>query len=170
MIAGRLLRLLAIPAPPALRRLPVVAADLAAGFPARWARYGRSIPAPIIEQASALARELAPSAGALLVNYDLHYADVLAAERAPWLVVDPKVVSGDPEYGIAQLLWRRLEEIKAHGGLDFHFKRLCEAAELDEQRSRAWTLVRCVDYWLWGLSVGLTADPARCAAISDWLV
>jgi len=30
--------------------------------------------------------------------------------------------------------------------------------------------VRCVDYWLWGLSVGLTEDPVRCQRIINWLV
>jgi hypothetical protein len=46
---------------------------------------------------------------------------------------------------------------------------LIEAAELDLERARLWTLVRCVDYWLWGRSIGLTEDPARCQAITDWL-
>jgi len=106
----------------------------------------------------------------LLVNYDLHYADVLAGTQEPWLVVDPKVVIGDPEYGLAQLLWTRLEDIQANGGLDRHFRLLVKAAALDEPLARVWTLLRCVDYWLWGLSVGLTEEPARCAVIVAWLV
>jgi hypothetical protein len=79
------------------------------------------------------------------------------------------VVIGDPEFGIAQLLWTRLEDIEAHGGLDHHFHVLIEAADLDLTLARAWTLVRCVDYWLWGLTVGLTYDPARCERIVSWL-
>jgi streptomycin 6-kinase len=94
---------------------------------------------------------------------------VLAGRREPWLVVDPKVVAGDVEFGVAQLLWRRLEDIEARGGLDRHFRILAEAAELDPDLARAWTVVRCVDYWLWGISVGLTDDPARCGIITDWL-
>jgi len=30
--------------------------------------------------------------------------------------------------------------------------------------------VRCVDYWLWGLGVGLTEDPAACDLIVGWLL
>jgi streptomycin 6-kinase len=105
-----------------------------------------------------------------MVNYDIHYADVLAGTREPWLVVDPKVVIGDPEFGVAQLLWRRLEDIQDEGGLDHHFRILTEAAELDPALTRAWTLVRCVDYWLWGVSAGLTYDPARCEVIVNWLI
>jgi streptomycin 6-kinase len=84
--------------------------------------------------------------------------------------VDPKVVAGDPEFGIAQLLWRRLEDIQAHGGLDRAFRALTDAAQLDPALARSWTRVRCVDYWLWGVSFGLTYDPARCEVILNWLV
>jgi streptomycin 6-kinase len=72
-------------------------------------------------------------------SYDLHDADVLAGTREPWLAVDSKVVRGDVEFGIAQLLWRRLEAIQAQGGLAYHFHRLLDAAQLDAQRARAWT-------------------------------
>jgi streptomycin 6-kinase len=168
-IAGGLLRRLAIPAPAGFRALGVMAADIARTLPARWEQFGRPMPRRTLDAARDLAAQLGPAAGRLLVNYDLHYADVLASAREPWLVVDPMVVVGDPEFGVAQLLWRRLEEQEAQGGPARHFSILVEAAALDEPLARAWTLVRCVDYWLWGLSVGLTYDPARCARILDWL-
>ena len=136
----------------------------------RWEQYGRPMPQRWVEQACELAVQLGTSCGNLLVNYDLHYADVLRGKREPWLVVDPKVVIGDPEFGIAQLLWCRLEDIEAKGGLDRHFRMLIEAATLDPVRARSWTLVRCVDYWLWALSVGLTHDPDRCETIVNWLI
>ncbi|HZO87683.1 MAG TPA: aminoglycoside phosphotransferase family protein [Chthonomonadaceae bacterium] len=168
-VAGHLLRRLAVPAPEGLARLKEVGGRLSETLPERWERYGRPMPRRQLEVACDLAVQLGASAGGLLVNYDLHYADVLAGEREPWLAVDPKVVVGDPEYGVAQLLWRRLEDMQAQGGLDRHFQALIEAAELDSDLARSWTLIRCVDYWLWGLSVGLTEDPARCKVILDWL-
>ncbi len=169
-IAGHLLRRLAIPAPGGLPLLYTVAGDLALNLPPRWELYGRPMPRRVLDQACDVAIQLGASTENLLVNYDLHYADVLASRREPWLAVDPKVVVGDPEFGAAQLLWRRLEEIEAEGGLDHHFHALAESAHLDHARARAWTLLRCVDYWLWGLSVGLTYDPARCERIVNWLV
>ncbi len=168
-IAGRLLRRLAIPAPTGIRPLRAVAGDLGRDLLERWERYGRPIPRRWLDQARDLASQLGAPGGRLLVNYDLHYADVLASTREPWLAVDPKVVAGDPEFGVAQLLWRRLEEIEARGGFHHHFHALTEAAELDPALARAWTLVRCVDYWLWGVSIGLTYDPARCERIIDRL-
>lgn len=170
VVAGHLLRRLAIQPPDGLRSLPTVAGELAQNLPERWERYGRPMPRRVLEQARDLAIQLGASTGSLLVNYDLHYDDVLAGTREPWLVVDPKVVVGDPEFGAAQLLWRRLEDIEAQGGLDRHFRVLAEAAQLDIALARDWTLIRCVDYWLWGVSVGLTYDPARCEIIINWLL
>ena len=89
--------------------------------------------------------------------------------REPWLAVDPMVVVGDVEYGVAPLLWWRLEDMLASGGLQRHFRSLVAAAELDVERARDWTLVRSVEYWLWGLDHGLTVDPSRCAFVSHWL-
>jgi streptomycin 6-kinase len=169
-IASRLLRRLAIPTPSGFRSLRLMAQDLCRTLPQRWEQYGRPMPQRWVEQACELARQLGTSSGNLLVNYDLHYVDVLRGKREPWLAVDPKVVIGDPEFGIAQLLWGRLEDIKANGGLDRHFRVLVEAAALDAVLARSWTLVRCVDYWLWALSVGLTHDPERCEAIVNWLI
>lgn len=168
-IAGRLLRRLSIQAPTGLRSLHTVTQTLHRTLPERWERYGRPMPHRLLEQACDRAIQLGASTQSLLVNYDLHYIDVLASKREPWLVVDPKVVVGDPEFGVAQLLWCRLEDMQAQGGLDRHFRMLTEAAMLDFERARSWTLVRCVDYWLWGLSVGLTEDPARCETILNWL-
>ncbi len=168
MIAGRLLRRLAIPAPENLRSLRDVAAELARTLPERWEQYGRPMPRRTLDLACEIAGQYQTSTR-LLVNYDLHYADVLSGTREPWLAVDPKVVAGILEYGPAQLFWCRLEDIQAQGGLARHFDALVEAAELDPELARAWTLVRCVDYWLWGLSAGLTYDPARCEVIVGWL-
>jgi streptomycin 6-kinase len=125
------------------------------------------MPRRVLDRARDLAGELGASAPDLLVIHDLHDADVLVGAREPWQAVDPKVVVGDPEYGVAQLLWRLLEDIEAHGGLGRQFRVLVEAAELDPTHARSWALVRCVDYWLWGVGVGLTEDPARRARIVD---
>jgi streptomycin 6-kinase len=40
---------------------------------------------------------------------------------------------------------------------------------LDFEKARRWALVRCIDYWLWGLEHGLTEDPKRCRRIVDAL-
>jgi streptomycin 6-kinase len=169
-IAGRLLRRLAVPAQGRFRSQDVVAAELARMLPSRWERYGASMPRSVLDRTLDALLRAGPASTSVLVNYDLTYDDVLGGRREPWLAVDPKVVIGNPEFGAAQLLWTRLEEIEAAGGLDRHFRTLCEAAELDEGLAHLWALVRCVDYWLWAVSAGLTTDPARCGIIVEWLL
>ncbi|HVC35572.1 MAG TPA: aminoglycoside phosphotransferase family protein [Chloroflexota bacterium] len=168
-VAGHLLRRLSVPAPSDLPLLKVVAERLSETLTERWDRLGRPMPRRLIDAARDSAVQLGPSAGSTLVNYDLHDGNVLAGDREPWLAIDPKVVVGDPEFGIAQLLWTRLEDLDRAGGLSRHFTALVDEAGLDLDRARSWTLVRCVDYWLWALSIGLTEDPARCEVITQWL-
>ena len=169
-IAGKLLRRLAIPDPGALPGLPEMAAEIAQSLEARWRQSGRALARKYIDLAYQYAVELGPQSQARMVNYDLHYLDTLAGEREPWLAVDPKVVIGDPEFGAAQLFWCRLEDIQAGGGLERGFNLLVDAGDLNHDLTRAWTIVRCVDYWLWGRSIGLTEDPARCEFILDTLI
>jgi streptomycin 6-kinase len=166
-VAGGLLRRLAIPDPGGLRRLTDVGPQFAQTIPERWERLGRPISRRWIDRASELARELGKSAGHLLVNYDLHYGNVLAGVREPWLVIDPKPIVGDLEFGLAQLVWRRIDDPRHPVGIQRTFDFLVERAALDSPLARAWTIVRCVDYWLWALSVGFTEDPLRCQAIVE---
>lgn len=168
-VAARLLRRLAVPAPAGLPRLGDVAPRLAAELPARWEELARPLPLELLDEACAVATLLGPAASERLVHYDLHDDNILAGTREPWLAIDPKVIAGDPEYGVAQLLWCRLDELDGPAELQRRLAAICAVAELDLQRTIAWSLVRCVDYWLWGLSVGLTEDPVRCATLTSWL-
>jgi streptomycin 6-kinase len=173
-VAGRLLRRLAVPVPAQWPARPVPglrqwALDLAAQLPELWRVTGRPFPERRLDAAVEVATALAPRAGGLLANRDMHYQNVLAGEREPWLVIDPKVMRGDAEFGLAPLLWRRLEEAGGPAGLRRRFDALVGEAGLDADLARGWTLLRAVDYQLWGLNLGLTEDPARCATVIDWL-
>jgi streptomycin 6-kinase len=165
VIAGRLLRRLAIPAPAQMRSVTALAARMAQWMPQRWEQFGRPFSRRLLEQVCEWTAQLGPASDRLMTDYDLYYTDVLAGRREPWLMIDPKAIAGDPEFSLAQLLWTRLEDMEAQRGLETHFRVLVEAAELDYELARTWTLIRCADYWLWGLTVGLTYDPARCEVI-----
>lgn len=168
-IAGHLLRRLALPAPADLPSLKAVAHQIAATLPERWEQQGHPMPRRVIDKAGDLIHALIPSTGNHIVNWDLQYANVLRAEREPWLVIDPQVLAGDVEYGIAQLLWWRLEDIEAQGGVSRALDTLVTSAELDSERAHAWAYVRTVDYWLSGLDAGLTIDPPRCQRVVEAL-
>lgn len=168
-VAGRLLRRLAIPAPAWARSLRRESESLRSDLPGRWQRAGRPFPRSLLERACRTIDDLAPDTADLLVDVDLHYRNVLAGQREPWLVIDPKVVAGDPEYAAAALLWQPFTAIRTRRDLDRMLSILTEAARLDAQKARAWTFVRVVDYWLWAVEQGLTKDPERCETLADFL-
>lgn len=169
-LAGNLLRRLSVPAPQGLPTLFEHIEKMSATMARRWQELNRPFPARVLKAAQDTAQQFTPSAASLLINHDLHYANVLAGKREPWLVIDPKVLAGDPEFGIFPLLLNRSENAKDSTGLEERFRTLIEAAQLERQRARGLTLVRSVDYWLWALSIGLTEDPKQCEVITAWLL
>jgi streptomycin 6-kinase len=147
---------------------------------ARWAgelsqlRSDAAVPRRYVEQAAALAREFAadPATDGLLLHTDLHYFNVLAAERESWLAIDPKPLSGDPAYEVAPMLWNRWDEAVATGNirnalLDRMYA-LVDAADLDEDRVRAWVVVREMVNIAWSLTdeSAVTTDDWVTSAIT----
>ncbi|MEU5157077.1 aminoglycoside phosphotransferase family protein [Glycomyces sp. NPDC021274] len=132
-------------------------------------RLGRPVPRRWTDLAADLARDLGTGTGSLLAHADLHYGNVLAGHRQPWLAVDPKAVSGDPEHSVPELMWTRLDEAVGPAGVRTLLDTIVGAAELDAGKARGWAIVRAIDYWLWGLDVGLTEDPLRCRRLVEAL-
>lgn len=97
----------------------------------------------------------------VIVNWDLQYANVLAAEREPWLLVDPMVVAADRELGVFMMLLRAPEP----GDFGRIFRIIVETAELDEELARGYIRWRALHYWLWAIETGLTEDPKKCDEI-----
>ncbi|TKV60188.1 hypothetical protein FDO65_00155 [Nakamurella flava] len=73
----------------------------------------------------------------VLVNADLHYRNVLAGERMPWLVIDPHPVAVEAEFGTAALLWGRWPEADPLALLDV----VARVGGLDADRARDWAVV-----------------------------
>jgi streptomycin 6-kinase len=163
-VAGGLLRRLAVPAPPTLHRhLPELAADLARRLPVTARKLGDPIPRRLLSTAVGYCRELGPVAGSALVNEDGHYLNVLRGDREPWLLIDPKPLVGDVEFGVIPLLWNRFAETPVLA----RFDAVVAAAGLDVDRARAWTLVRAVQNWLWALPGDEFPLAATCVEIAE---
>jgi streptomycin 6-kinase len=143
-----------VPALPQLDRL----ADAITKYSAELDALPRNAPLPrrLVEQAQAHSRDLTADAGvtSVLLHTDLHYDNVLAADREPWLAIDPIPLSGDPHYEVAPLLWNRWEELAGdvRGGVRRRFYAAVEAAGFDEDRARAWVVVRMVHNAMWALT------------------
>jgi streptomycin 6-kinase len=96
-IAGDLIRQLTIPAPPGLCQLRDMATEITQTLRPRQNALDSPVPARWVGQATGLAVELAAAgAGANLVHADLHYDNILAGTRQPWLAIDPKAIAEDP--------------------------------------------------------------------------
>ncbi|WP_067432636.1 aminoglycoside phosphotransferase family protein [Nocardioides jensenii] len=153
-----------VPAPPPLRTL--------SSYVERWnadlEQLPREAPLPrrMVEQAVSLSTALIAddATDGTMIHGDLHYENVLAADREPWLVIDPKPVSGDPHYELAPMLWNRFDELAGdvRDGLRRRFHTLVDGAGLDEDRARDWVVVRMVHNAMWTVhdAVGrdLTSD------------
>jgi streptomycin 6-kinase len=89
-------------------------------------------------------RDLVPTQGErVLVNEDLHGENVLAAQREPWLVIDPKPIAAERELGLASIV--RSHELGHSKREVLHrLDRLCAELALDRERALGWTVAHTV--------------------------
>jgi streptomycin 6-kinase len=113
------------------------------------------LPPRLVEQAVSLSRDFVtdPASTGTMIHGDLHYENVMAGDRQPWLAIDPKPMSGDPHYELAPMLWNRFEELAGdvRNGVRARFHALVDHAGLDEHRARDWVVVRMMDNACWRL-------------------
>lgn len=138
-VAGGLRARLSRPSPPQIRTLERQAEI----WVSELATAPAVLPKPIKDEAIGICRELGPGSNDYLINEDLHYHNVLAGDREPWLVIDPMIVAGDREFGLSSLVWGRLEESDTHRILNA----LIDIEQLDADRARAWTFASTVVKW-----------------------
>ena len=102
-----------------------------------------TLDAGLTREGIALFRALPASAErVVLLCTDLHAGNVLAAEREPWLAIDPKPYVGDPTYDALQHLLNCEERLVAGpAGL---VARMAELCGLDRERLGTWLFARCV--------------------------
>ena len=163
VVAG-LYPLLHVPALPQVRPLT--------SYVERWAgemaELPRNAPLPrrLVEQAISLSRDFVADTASTgtMIHGDLHYENVMAADREPWLAIDPKPMSGDPHYELAPMLWNRFDELEGdvRNGVRRRFHSLVDHAGLDEHRARDWVVVRMLNNACWRLQ-----DPAEVERLTS---
>ncbi|TVL89499.1 aminoglycoside phosphotransferase family protein [Streptomyces sp. SAJ15] len=168
ILAALMARLTSVPAPDGLRRLSDIAAAMLDEVP-------RAVPAlrdpaerRLVRTCASAVAELIGESGDRLLHWDLHYDNVLAGEREPWLAIDPEPLAGDPGFELLPALDNRWDEVTATGDVERavhrRFDLLTEAVGLDRQRATGWTLGRVLQNALWDVEDGRTTlEPAQVA-------
>lgn len=112
-----------------------------------------------------------PATSGRIIHGDLHYENVLAADREPWLVIDPQPMSGDPHYEVAPLLWNRWAEMSGRVRVTIgrRFFTVVDAAELDEERARDWVVVRMMLNAHWAVDDAKRMNRPLRADESEWI-
>lgn len=127
----------------------------------------------LVEQALSLGRDFVadPGTDGTVIHGDLHYENVLSAEREPWLVIDPQPMSGDPSYEVAPLLWNRWDEMAGYlrESIRRRFFTVVEAAGLDDERARDWVIVRMVLNAHWAVQDAKAAGRGFNDAERAWI-
>jgi streptomycin 6-kinase len=109
-----------------------------------WERFGRPCERKLLDAALAALQELPPTQGPqVLLHQDLHGDNVLAAQREPWLAIDPKPLAGEREFGIAPIV-RSRELGHSRAEALGRFDRLTSELGLDRERARGWTIAQTI--------------------------
>ena len=77
----------------------------------------------------------------VLVNQDLHAENVLAAQREPWLAIDPKPLLGEREFAVAPIV-RAFELGHSRRAVLHRLDQLTSELGLDCERARGWTIAQ----------------------------
>jgi streptomycin 6-kinase len=150
VVAELLARLTSVPAPAGMRRLGDIARGMLEQVPRALGRIPDPADRRLVADCAAAVREVLSEPGDRLLHWDLHYDNVLAAERAPWLAIDPKPLAGDPGFDLLPAIDNRYDPADTH----WRFDALTDVLALDRERARAWTLGRVLQNCVWELEDG----------------
>ncbi|MFI1504480.1 aminoglycoside phosphotransferase family protein [Streptomyces sp. NPDC020597] len=157
VIADLLTHLTALAAPEHMRRLDDIAHAMLEQTPRALEHVPDRADRRLIADCAAALSEVVAEPGDRLLHWDLHYENVLAADRARWLAIDPKPLAGDPGFELLPAIVDRYDPADVH----WRFDALTATLGLDRDRARAWTLARVLQDCLWEIADTRPPDPRR---------
>jgi streptomycin 6-kinase len=173
ILTGVLAQLTAVPAPAGVRRLGDIAAAMLTEVPGACARLADPAQRRLLARCAGVVAELRGEPGDRLLHWDLHYDNVLAAQREPWLAIDPQPLAGDPGFELLPALDNRWDDVVATGDVAAAVRRrfevMVEILGLDRQRAAGWTLGRVLQNCLWDVDDGVTQLHAVQVAVAEAL-
>lgn len=174
ILAGLLARLVSVPAPPGLRRLDDIAAQMLERVPSAVTALVDPADRRLLRGWASAVAELVGEPGDRLLHWDLHYDNVLAAEREPWLAIDPEPLAGDPGFDLWPALDSGWDDVVAAGDaprvVRRRFDLLTEVLGLDRARATGWTCGRLLQNSLWDIDDGNTVLARPAVVIAESLL
>ncbi|MFJ3578370.1 aminoglycoside phosphotransferase family protein [Streptomyces rubiginosohelvolus] len=166
-------RLVAVPAPQGLRGLGDVAAAMLEQVPQAVTHLTDPADRDLLRGWASAVAELADEPGDRLLHWDLHYDNVLAAQREPWIAIDPEPLAGDPGFDLWPALDSRWDDVVAKGEplrvVRRRFDLLTDALGLDRPRAAGWTLGRLLQNALWDIEDGEPGLAPSAVVIAEAL-
>lgn len=103
----------------------------------------------LVEMAETLFAELLGSmAEPVLLHGDLHHWNILSAERAPWLALDPKGIVGEPAYEVGAWLRNPFPDFRTWPGIERIMARrvdiFSEVLGFDRKRIAGWGMAQAM--------------------------
>lgn len=172
VVGSLLARLHSVSAPDELPRVGTIVSRMLHDVPAAMQSLG-SDDRSRLHRWARITAELETEPGSHLLHWDLHYGNVLAADREPWLAIDPEPLVGDPGFD----LWPALDSGWSTTGVVAdaprivrrRFDILTEMLDLDRGRAADWTVARLLQNALWDIEDGHLAISASARTVDDAL-
>jgi streptomycin 6-kinase len=139
------------PAGPPFKSLSTEAKEWSATLYSDWETSGSKCERSLVDAAAEFIEQLTSRPSEyVLVHQDLHGDNMIAAERQPWLAIDPKPLLAEREFSLAPVI-RSFEFGHSRAAVIQRLDRLSVGLGLDRERVRGWTIVQTV---AWSFSSG----------------
>lgn len=120
----------------------------------RMGRHRPGFDSGLVALGASLLETLPAGAGrAALIHGDFNPGNILSADRAPFLAIDPKPMVGDPAYDPSQLL-TQLGGASTPQEMLARCRRFAGLVDVPAERILAWGVARSVEGALWDVSEG----------------
>ncbi len=152
------------PADASFASLAAEAEHWASTLPEAWEEAGRPFERGLLDAALDAIEALAPTQGEpVLLHQDLHTGNVLRARRGRWLVIDPKPLLGEREFGLAPIV-RGAELGHSREHVLHRLDRLSGELGLDRGRACGWAFVQTLAW-----SIDETEVWQEMIEVARWL-
>ncbi|MEC3915210.1 aminoglycoside phosphotransferase family protein [Nocardia sp. CDC160] len=106
----------------------------------------------LLDRAAQRCAELSvPDGPLLVVNRDTHLGNIVAAEREPWLLIDPKAYLGEAAFDAGFLIMIQMQSDPTPEHAHAAVERAAAALEVSPDRARAWAFMRSMEEIVWAL-------------------